>query len=147
MRGLPGSGKTKRAKELSIIHHSSRIISADDYFTDDFGEYRFNPNLLIAAHNSCKEIAINSMQFGSIPLIILDNTNTRKWEFQFYLDLASIYDYQVYFEYPNSEWWLDMMPRMKNKEYTKEDIKLLESKCTHSVPFKSIAIMADRFEF
>lgn len=52
IRGLPGSGKSTLAKSLA---KSFNIFSADDYFTDEHGTYRWDANKLTEAHADCFE--------------------------------------------------------------------------------------------
>ena len=78
MRGLPGSGKSTLAKEIASGSKSFVICSADDFFMKD-GEYVFNPKLLWKAHEICiKKFEANLKKETEI--VILDNTNTKKWE-------------------------------------------------------------------
>ena len=58
IRGLSGSGKTLLADSLTLNSDYEEIegrasISADDYFTDDDGNYSFNHEKLGEAHHWC----------------------------------------------------------------------------------------------
>lgn len=84
MRGLPGSGKSTLAKTFGGV-----ICSADQYFTDFFGRYKFDASKLTEAHEACFRKAEKAMSKG-VKKLIVDNTNTRKWEFEPYLAIAEI---------------------------------------------------------
>ena len=58
MRGIPGAGKstlTRRLRETAeAVGREVVVCSADDYFLDNRGVYRFNPSKIGDAHKSCK---------------------------------------------------------------------------------------------
>jgi len=91
LRGIPGSGKSTKARELAgatgIIH------STDDYFVVD-GEYRFKPGKLGHNHSLNFQAFQASLTLGVTP-VVLDNTNTQKWEFENYVAEAEEAGYQV----------------------------------------------------
>jgi NEDD4-binding protein 2 len=103
MRGLPGSGKTTLAKQ--IAGESGLIYSCDDFFTKD-GIYTFNPKKLTESHEWNQQRATISMEKGE-PLIIIDNTNTRKWEAKPYVKSAVDNGYEVEFVETNTDWCQD----------------------------------------
>jgi predicted kinase len=86
MRGLPGSGKSTKARQLA--DDNTVICSADDHFMVD-GEYVFNPDQIGAAHQACQDKARKALMDGKD--VIIDNTNTQKWEMQPYLDMAAFF--------------------------------------------------------
>ena len=92
LRGLPGSGKSFRASE---IHEATGAVvcSADNFMVDAEGNYKFNPLSLASAHESCQELARKSLWNGRS--VVIDNTNTMKWEFDTYLEIAKEYDAEV----------------------------------------------------
>jgi adenylate kinase family enzyme len=47
MRGLPGSGKSTKAKK--IAGEKGVIYSTDDYFMVN-GEYKYNPKMILEYH-------------------------------------------------------------------------------------------------
>lgn len=131
VRGLPGSGKSFLAKQLSEEVAGSVICSADDYFMYQ-GKYHFSPNHLHQAHRTCFMKAQAAVELFKAPLVIIDNTNTRKKEFKDYLRLAEENQYQIEFKYPQTEWaW---------------DVKECFKKNSHNVPEAVIQKMKDRFE-
>jgi tRNA uridine 5-carbamoylmethylation protein Kti12 len=133
LRGLSGSGKSTKARELlrEAVDEGLEvtICSADNYFIGPDDIYRFDPFNIGKAHLKCKEEVGASMEFED-DLIILDNTNTQKWEYEPYLNLASIYDYEVE---------IQMIGNLTDTEmYWKRN--------THNVPRNVIERMAQRFE-
>lgn len=128
MRGLPGSGKSTHAKELQGGVPTRVICSADDYFMKD-GIYQFDPKQLGKAHEACKAKAHTAM-LKSMSVVIIDNTNMQKWEFQDYIAFGMMYGYKI----------------EKIVCGNLIDIKLYAERNTHGVPFESIKRMAERFE-
>ena len=94
LRGLPGSGKTSLAKELSE-NGKYPVYSVDDYFTSEKGEYKFEFDKNHLAYKQCEERTRSAMQ-NNIRKIFLDNTFTLEWEMETYFKLAAEYDYRVY---------------------------------------------------
>lgn len=92
--GVSGSGKSTLAKRLEEKYAASSYLSfvavccADDFFTDRDGNYKFNPELLGAAHAYCKAKFEESLRNPSCNCVIVANTNTRKKDRQSYIDLA-----------------------------------------------------------
>lgn len=92
MRGIPGSGKSTKAKELvgsGKIHSTDDVItSGGDYrkfFSDMVAAGDFSP--LSRAHAKNLKNAIASMEAGVTPVII-DNTNIRPFEPKAYVQKA-----------------------------------------------------------
>jgi predicted kinase len=94
LRGIPGAGKSTWAKEYAASSNTPVIIcSADDYFVNENGEYKFDATQLQAAHSYCKnKFAKYLYEFADDQdrgaTIIVDNTNTRISEFSYYMHLA-----------------------------------------------------------
>jgi predicted kinase len=133
MRGLPGSGKSTRAKELleeGVIH------STDSFLTDPItGEYKFNPNRIKDYHQQNLEEAIQSMKDGISPVII-DNTNVQRWQYQKYIDAAEELGYEVKFE--------TLDPTNYSDDFIKELAE--RQKRTHNVPEYVIIDMLKKWE-
>ena len=97
MRGLPGSGKTTKARDIheTWTDGPSLIVSADDYFTcSKCTHYDFKPEIIGQAHTDCFRKALmflQEYQKEQLPLLIIDNTNIRAWEFQPYVALAGAF--------------------------------------------------------
>jgi predicted kinase len=85
MRGLPGSGKSTWI--WKNYPTGTVICSADDFWIQDDGSYRFDPELLGIAHKQCKDKFAQSVLEKKL-LVIVDNTNTSMKEMKFYLDEA-----------------------------------------------------------
>jgi len=137
MRGVPGSGKSHLAKTILHHEHSSTnfngvILSTDDFF-DKEGIYVFNPKELPNAHQWNQKRALDHMTKGHSPIII-DNTNTQKWEAKFYVENGLDSGYRVIVREPETEWWK-----------AKDSVQMAQ-KNSHGVPQDAIKKMLDRFE-
>lgn len=98
LRGLPGSGKTTLGRV--ILYHfgndnSNDVISADDFFTNENGEYNFDASKLKEAHNDCQFRCSERMR-QNIAKIVVANTFTQEWEMEVYFDMAKRYNYRVH---------------------------------------------------
>jgi len=136
MRGVPGSGKSTTVEEIldshdGLDHYFIDVWSADDYFVRPDGVYDFSFKTLKNAHAWCREGVKASMSVGT-HLVIVDNTNTRKWEYQVYLDMAEKYGYEV--------------EEVIVGEFSEEALKLYAERNVHGVPLESIKKMMERFE-
>lgn len=138
LRGLPGSGKSYYAQnladELSGADESHYCIcSTDDYFINEQGEYHFDKSKLSQYHNLNLARFINALAQG-IELVIVDNTNIKKWEFIAYAQAAVALGYQV-------------------KEVIVGEVKdksmqhLYAKRNSHNIPLKTISKMAYMFEW
>ncbi|MDF2152229.1 ATP-binding protein [Vibrio sp. CAU 1672] len=83
IRGLPGSGKTTKAKQLSRALQA-RHFEADMYFENDQGEYVFDPAKLTEAHEWCFQQTKYWLEQG-VPVVV-SNTFVQRWEMDRYLD-------------------------------------------------------------
>jgi GTPase SAR1 family protein len=90
VRGLPSSGKTTLARQLT-----SNVFEADYYFYDNDGNYNFIPSKIKEAHKECQEFVGYAME-SSISKIAVSNTSTQDWELQPYYELATKYGYTVF---------------------------------------------------
>ena len=96
IRGLPGSGKSSIAYELvNNIWNSETeefvkdFYSADDFFTDYYGNYNFKPEQLPQAHEQCRQNVERAMQRDMVTKIAVANTFTQAWEAKPYFELAA----------------------------------------------------------
>ncbi len=91
MRGVPGSGKSTVAKQLAgdvgVIH------STDELFYGD-GDYKFEGEKLKEYHQKNFNAFKKSLEEG-IPIVICDNTNIKKWEYERYQKTAEELGYIV----------------------------------------------------
>jgi NEDD4-binding protein 2 len=56
--------------------------------------YKFNPKELGNAHQWNQQRTLDSLQKGITPIIV-DNTNTQKWEAKFYVEQALEHKYTI----------------------------------------------------
>ena len=94
LSGVSGSGKSTSADTLASLTSDCVICSADDYFVNAAGEYKFDPSLLGAAHAYSKSRFVQALIDG-VYLVICDNTNTNSREYKFYVDEAEKRGYTV----------------------------------------------------
>jgi predicted kinase len=92
MRGIPGSGKSTKAKELAgqgKIHSTDDVIEAGEDYNEFFAKMiaskDFTP--LSRVHSTNLKNAISSMKSGVTPVII-DNTNIKQNEAKAYVVAA-----------------------------------------------------------
>ena len=125
LRGIPGSGKSTLAKQLAGT--TGKIHNTDEYFMKE-GVYRFDPALLHRNHE------LNFKAFKedlscSVDPVVVDNTNTRKWEYEKYQKAAEDLGYEVE---------VISVPHI--------DPALAAQRNTHGVPEESIRRMIARWE-
>ncbi len=93
LRGVPGSGKTTLARKRFPGSPYPEFVSADHYFTDPFGTYRFDPAKLPDAHNECLRVCLRHL--ASHRHVVVDNTNVRMFEIAPYYRLAEAFGYEA----------------------------------------------------
>lgn len=125
MRGVAGSGKSTRARELA--GNTGIIHSTDDYFMTD-GRYNRDTSLLEKFHR-WNLMAFSESLDHEVPIVICDNTNSHRWEFQPYIDAAVKRGYQVE---------IVTMPHPDPEVAAKRNI--------HDVPMKTISAMIEKWE-
>lgn len=132
MRGLPGSGKSTKAKELA--GEQGQVFSTDDFFClNEEQKYKFDKQKLGQAHAWNQRRSLAAVEAG-IPVIVIDNTNTTVREMKSYLshiELAQRKGYEIRIEEPDTEW------KFKANE--------LFARGTHNVPQEHIQRMLDRY--
>jgi len=98
MRGISGAGKSTLAKKLQLeaMENGVRsiIVSADDFFVDDKGEYKFDVTKLGEAHKFCLKRFLSEVR-NNTDLIIVDNTNINLEDMAPYVALGEAFDYDV----------------------------------------------------
>lgn len=131
MRGLPGMGKSTVASALAAstkYGERAAYCSADDYFLDEHGEYKFNKEELGNAHQTCQNKFMSALQ-SQYEVIVVDNTNIKRRDFQFYRKAAEQHGYR-FFEITVGNL----------------DIETSYTRNSHEVPLETIAKMAESFE-
>jgi hypothetical protein len=157
MRGIPGCGKTHRAKRLALevsCYGRESVICSADHFFGEGEEYKKNwsRDRVYLGHRDCEAKAKEAAQRGVASLII-DNTNVTLQNFKFYLDLAVDSGYSVVFAYPTSLWWEDtVLPFLRNKKGDAADqargeeiAQTLADKNIHGVPAATLVDMMMRW--
>jgi len=91
MRGLPGSGKSTVAKQLAgktgVIHSNDTYLIVD-------GKYQYSAEQLPTNRQKNFSAFKKSLEEG-IGVVVCDNTNTKRWEFQNYIEAANQAGYIV----------------------------------------------------
>jgi len=97
LRGLPGAGKTTLAEAILQSSQGVRpdVISADNYFMDDKGNYTFDVSKIKEAHNSCQQICAERMRL-EFSKVVVANTFTEEWEMKPYFEMAERNNYRVH---------------------------------------------------
>jgi tRNA uridine 5-carbamoylmethylation protein Kti12 len=140
MHGGPGSGKSTRATEIVSDYarlakdeekKSYEIISTDNFWLDENGNYIFNPSRLREAHNWCFR-QWHEACFEGLTLVVLDNTNMQKTEWENYAYIAKVFGYSVQHE------------AFKPKDF--HELLKWAKRNTHGVPVAKVFEMYDRWE-
>lgn len=96
--GPPGSGKTTWTKsqfEKLSPYFNIGVCSSDHFFTDNLtNEYKFDGRKLNAAHKAC-QTKFQELISNEYDIIIVDNTNLKKADRKFYVDLATDNGYTI----------------------------------------------------
>ena len=97
LRGLPGSGKSTLAKTILLVKYTteSDVLSADDFFINDRGDYEFDVPKIKEAHNYCQFRCAEKMRQGA-QRIVVANTFTQEWEMEPYVSMAKDWGYTVF---------------------------------------------------
>jgi len=134
MRGVPGSGKSTKAKAIYQKYTSEGIngiiLSTDNQFMVD-GVYKFDIAKLGWAHSRNRLLAEKAVNDG-ISVVIIDNTNLSDEERRPYIYLAEANGYEWEIVDSDTEW------RMNAEECFKRN--------THGVPLNNIKYMLAKLE-
>jgi len=118
MRGLPGCGKSHRARELAGA--TGRICETDQFFYTQVGEdphsYDFSDSLLDAARDWNFNNFREALSAGVSPIVV-DRGNGLNVETQRYAQLAVEHDYRVALAEPDSAWWQELRVLLKYKQF------------------------------
>lgn len=93
MQGPSGSGKSTYVRQHATPWDT--VCSADDFFVDSEGIYRFDASRLSGAHGVCQWQAIGEMRARTDRDVWVDNTNTTAQELEPYIRVAKIYGYRT----------------------------------------------------
>lgn len=99
--GVPGSGKTTKAKKLQKLL-SAYHFEADMFMIDESGNYKFDPEKLGFCHDCCYNKTFAAMYAGAT--VIVSNTFIKAWERAKYFELARQYGYEVVVVRMNTEY-------------------------------------------
>jgi len=124
LRSIPGGGKSKWALDRFEADQDSVIVcSADDYFTNPVtGEYLFDAKKLGLAHAQCQETFLQALRSG-VPTVIVDNCNSRLWEYRVYVEMAEMMGYDV-----------EILEFTVPENRVRETIKKINARQVHAVP-------------
>lgn len=126
LRGVPGSGKSTLGEVIlrCVKGEIPSILSADNFFIDDKGNYNFDPTKLKEAHNDCLLKCVERMK-NEFSRIVVANTFTQEWEMEKYYEIAERYNYRVH------------SVIVENRH---------EGENIHGVPDDKVQVMKERFE-
>lgn len=92
-RGVPGCGKSYLSRKIEsaskALNRPCYICSADKFF-EQSGQYIFDGSKLGEAHGFCRDSFQKALLIPNA-VIIVDNTNTTKWEYKHYIQDAAEY--------------------------------------------------------
>lgn len=138
MRGLPGSGKTSYVNSvletLTVDHF--RICSADKFFEateNGVQVYKYDSSRQSQAHERCKIEVVNAM-ISRVPFIVVDNTCSKRWEWELYVKLAQL---------PPEPYEVSIIELVVN---TKEQLMQIFKRQVHNVPLDIFLRMWWRWE-
>ena len=99
-QGIPGSGKSTAVKRSvketkEAFDAKVEVVSADHYFTDSDGNYKFEPSGIKAAHNACQTKYLRRLEQG-YNHVLVDNTNIYLWELAYYVGVANVFKYDLH---------------------------------------------------
>lgn len=130
MRGLPGSGKSTLAHAIAQAE-GGHVFSADDFFADEDGVYRFDGRRIRDAHDDTRR-RIDAVAALGARLIIIDNTSLRMADMIEYLRLAARHGAEVSTRVPNTPWvW---------------NVEECARRTVHGLSAETIAMLARRWE-
>lgn len=151
VRGPSGAGKSTLVKKLTEYYaghgQETTVCSADNFFMVDTEypdprhsghgpaprakEYRFNPTKLGEAHATCMKEFMYALD-KKAPVIIVDNTHIKTWEWTNYAVAAKMAKYEVQIQ--------EFRPERVR------DIQICVDRNVHRVPADVIAKMCVEFE-
>jgi len=139
--GPTGSGKSTKAKKLAP---DCCICEADKYWLNCVGDYLFVPQKIGLAHKWCQS-EVERLMIDGKSRIVVSNTSLTNKERQPYFDLAKKHNYEAVIEFPDSDWFVDIRPRLVNKTFTDEDVWTFTRRNVHNVPFETVKKMCEKY--
>jgi hypothetical protein len=155
MRGLPGCGKSHRARRLA--GSEGVVLETDQYFYtqvgDDPGSYDYSDDLMPVARQWNIDRFQEAIQRGVSPIVV-DRGNGLNPESKEYAVLAVEHDYEVELAEPDASWWLELRVLLKYKRHVDEQLfdawaeKLSDStRDGHRVPAATIRRWMSRWRY
>lgn len=92
---VSGGGKSTYALKLLKDNPTLAVCSADHFFVDSNGVYKFDAQKLGQAHQKCQVDAGIAMAKG-LPVVV-DNTNLKWGDISPYIRIASVHGYEISF--------------------------------------------------
>tara|TARA_S200002703_G_C3775790_1_gene238879 strand:- start:506 stop:970 length:465 start_codon:yes stop_codon:yes gene_type:complete len=147
MRGIPGGGKSTRAREIAATYiaeggSSAAICSTDDFHMED-GVYVFKPKMLGDFHVR-NQMRVYDLMSSGVELVIVDNTNIKRKDMTVYISNAGACKYEVEEIIVGKEFLVPSM-EMEPHAFTGY-IDICAQRNTHGVPKNVIERMAKSFE-
>lgn len=127
LRGLPGSGKTTFANKAEF---DGAVVCSNDHYFEETG-IEYSASLLGEAVEMCKRKAFAAMANGA-PVVVIDNTHSRLWEFAIFGDFADHFGYSTEVVTVGGR--------------TASHVRMYHARNKHGVPIDVIQDMADRWE-
>ena len=135
MRGLPGSGKSSVSKRVQELMQGLNLqvvrICTDEILEMCEGGYHWDGYKMPLYHGVAHKISYLATK-NDVPVIILDNTNMKKKEYEGYVIDARQKGYSIW-EYTIGG-------------FSEEDIENSFNRNSHSVPMEAIRRMAARYQ-
>lgn len=125
LRGISGSGKSTKAKELV---QDGVVLGTDAFWGPD---YQFDAERIREAHQWNQQRVREALETGVSPIIV-DNTNISMFEFRPYVEMAIEYGYDVEYAEPDTPW--------------KFNAEELAKRNQHNTPVDVIQDMIDRWD-
>jgi len=123
MRGLPGCGKSHRAKRLA--EPGGVVLETDQYFYTQVGtditRYDFDETLLPAARKWNLDRLADAISAGRSPIVI-DRGNGLNPETREFAALAVAHGYRVELAEPDSAWWQELRVLLKYKDHVASEL-------------------------